>query len=328
MFLFMAHSLEDLLDGLRAAAEPTRLRLLALCAQGELTVSELVQILGQSQPRVSRHLKLLCDAGLLDRLPEGSWVFYRLAEGSRANGLVRQLADMLPGEDAQLVRDRDGLAAVRALRAQRAAAYFDANAASWDRIRSLHVPDREVERHLLALVPTRAEYDLLDIGTGTGRILEVLGARGAKGVGIDQSHEMLRVARANLARAGLANVHVRQGDMYRLAWDAPEFDLVTIHQVLHFADEPAAAIAQAARVLRPSGRLVVVDFAPHALDTLRTQHAHRRLGFADSDMRAWMVAAKLQPLAPVALPGEPLTVCLWAADKPPISDPLQGASSP
>jgi ArsR family transcriptional regulator len=336
----MAHSLNDLLDGLRAAAEPTRLRLLALCAQGELTVSELVQILGQSQPRVSRHLKLLCDAGLLDRLPEGSWVFYRLAEGSRANGLVRQLADMLPGDDMQLVRDRDGLVAVRALRAQRAAAYFDANAASWDRIRSLHVPDREVERQLLALVPPRAEYDLLDIGTGTGRILEVLGARGAKGVGIDQSHEMLRVARANLARAGLANVHVRQGDMYRLVWDAPEFDLVTIHQVLHFADEPAAAIAQAARVLRPGGRLVVVDFAPHALDTLRTQHAHRRLGFADSDMRAWMVAGNLRPLAPVALPGVPLTVCLWAADKPPISDSLpihdslpifdslQGASNP
>ena len=328
MLFSVTHSLNDLLDGLRAAAEPTRLRLLALCAQGELTVSELVQILGQSQPRVSRHLKQLCDAGLLDRLPEGSWAFYRLAEGSRANGLVRQLADMLPHDDAQLQRDRDGLGEVRATRARRAAAYFDANAGGWDRIRSLHVPDREVERQLLALVPQRAEFDLLDIGTGTGRVLEVLGSRGAKGVGIDQSHEMLRVARANLAHAGLANVHVRQGDMYRLAWDAPEFDLVTFHQVLHFADDPAAAIKEAARVLRPGGRLVVVDFAPHALDALRTQHAHRRLGFADADMRAWMLAAKLRVLEPVALPGEQLTVCLWAADKPTDSDTLQGASSP
>jgi len=327
MFLFVAHSLDDLLDGLRAAAEPTRLRLLALCAQGELTVSELVHILGQSQPRVSRHLKLLCDAGLLDRLPEGSWAFYRLAEGSRANGLVRQLADMLPHDDVQLQRDRDGLAAVRATRARHAAAYFDANAGGWDRIRSLHVHDREVERRLLDLVPSRADFDLLDIGTGTGRVLEVLGARGARGVGIDQSHAMLRVARANLAQAGLANVHVRQGDMYRLAWDAPEFDLVTIHQVLHFADDPAAAIKEAARVLRPGGRLVVVDFAPHALDALRTQHAHRRLGFADADMRAWMGAAGLRALEPVALPGEQLTVCLWAADKPTDSDTQQGASS-
>jgi ArsR family transcriptional regulator len=311
----MAHSLNDLLDGLRAAAEPTRLRLLALCAQGELTVSELVQILGQSQPRVSRHLKLLCDAGLLDRLPEGSWVFYRLAEGSRANGLVRQLAGMLPGEDSQLVRDREGLDAVRQVRAARAAAYFDSNAADWDRIRSLHVRDDEVERRLLELLPGAAQFDLLDIGTGTGRMLEVLSAHGAKGVGIDQSAEMLRVARANLAKAGLTQTYVRQGDMYRLPFDEPSFDLVTIHQVLHFADDPAAAIREAARVLRPGGRVVIVDFAPHTLDALRTRHAHRRLGFADGEMRGWLRAAGLDPLQAIELPGEQLTVCLWAADK-------------
>jgi ubiquinone/menaquinone biosynthesis C-methylase UbiE/DNA-binding transcriptional ArsR family regulator len=315
----MSLSLSTLLDALRAAAEPTRLRLLALCAQGELTVSELVQILGQSQPRVSRHLKLLCDAGLLDRLPEGSWVFYRLAAGTHADGsaeaLVRKLADLLPADDAQLQRDRDGLNAVRATRAARAAAYFDANAASWDRIRSLHAHDREVEQRLLDLMPPRAGFDVLDIGTGTGRMLELLGARGARGVGIDQSHEMLRVARANIAKAGLANVYVRQGDMYRLAWDAPEFDVVTIHQVLHFADDPAAAVAEAARVLRPGGRLVIVDFAPHTYDSLRIENAHRRLGFADADMRAWLLAAGLVPVAPVKLPGEALTVCLWAGDK-------------
>jgi len=277
----MSLSLSTVLEALRAAAEPTRLRLLALCAKGELTVSELVQILGQSQPRVSRHLKLLCDAGLL----------------------------------AQLQRDRDGLNAVRATRAARAAAYFDANAASWDRIRSLHAHDREVEQRLLDLMPPRAGFDMLDIGTGTGRMLELLGARGARGVGIDQSHEMLRVARANIAKAGLANVYVRQGDMYRLAWDAPEFDVVTIHQVLHFADDPAAVVAEAARVLRSSGRLVIVDFAPHTYDALRSENAHRRLGFADADMRAWLLAAGLVPVAPVKLPGEALTVCLWAGDK-------------
>ncbi|MBI1243421.1 MAG: metalloregulator ArsR/SmtB family transcription factor [Alphaproteobacteria bacterium] len=313
----MTQTLEDLLEGLRAAAEPTRLRLLALCAQGELTVSELVQILGQSQPRVSRHLKLLCDAGLLDRQPEGSWVFYRLAEGSRANGLVRRLADMLPAEDAQLRRDRDGLVAVRRARAEHAAAYFEANAKGWDRIRSLHVRDAEVERELAALVPAGEGKEILDIGTGTGRILEVLGTRGARGIGVDLSPAMLRVARANLARAGLANIHVRQGDMYRLPWQEPAFDAVTVHQVLHFADDPALAIAEAARVLKPGGRIVIADFAPHELDTLRTDHAHRRLGFADGEVQGWLRAAGLKPAQTVSLPGEKLTVCLWAADKPP-----------
>ena len=312
----MTQTLDDLLDGLRAAAEPTRLRLLALCAQGELTVSELGQILGQSQPRVSRHLKLLCDAGMLARLPEGSWVFYRLAEGSRANGLVRKLADMLPQDDAQLVQDREGLAAVRRARAERASAYFDANAKGWDRIRSLHVRDADVEQQLAALVPVGADKDILDIGTGTGRILELLGARGARGVGIDQSAEMLRIARANLSKANLANVYVRQGDMYRLPWREPSFDAVTIHQVLHFADDPGLVLAEAARVLKPGGRIVIADFAPHELDGLRTEHAHRRLGFADAEVQGWLRAAGLAPAETVALPGEKLTVCLWAADKP------------
>lgn len=314
----MAASLDTVLEGLRAAAEPTRLRLLALCAEGELTVSELVQILGQSQPRVSRHLKLLCDAGLLARLPEGSWVFYRLAEGGgRANGLVRQIADLIPHGDVQLERDRERLAAVRAARAARAAAYFRANAEDWDRIRALHVDDGEVEKRLLALLPPQAiAGELLDIGTGTGHVLEVYGKRGVKGVGVDLSLDMLRVARANLAKAGLADAHVRQADMYRLPFEAGAFAAIVFHQVLHFADDPAAAIAEAARVLAPGGRLIAVDFAPHALDELRARHNHRRLGFADSEMRAWLGAAGLAPAAPLALPGKQLTVCLWAADRP------------
>lgn len=313
----MTATLDTVLEGLRAAAEPTRLRLLALCAEGELTVSELVQILGQSQPRVSRHLKLLCDAGLLARLPEGGWVFYRLAEGGRANGLVRQIADLIPRADALLARDREGLASVRAARAERAAAYFRANAENWDRIRALHVDDAEVEKRLLALLPAdRIAGEILDIGTGTGRVLEVFGKRGVKGVGVDLSLDMLRVARANLARAGLADAHVRQADMYRLPFDAGAFAAVVFHQVLHFADDPAAAIGEAARVLAPGGRLIAVDFAPHELDELRARHAHRRLGFADAEMRGWLRAAGLAPVEPIALPGKPLTVCLWAADRP------------
>lgn len=303
--------MQDLLNGLRAAAEPTRLRLLALCAQGEVTVSELTQILGQSQPRVSRHLKLLCEAGLLERLPEGSWVFYRLA----AAKLARKLLQLLPAEDPILARDLKGLASVRAQRTASAAAYFRANAERWDAIRSLHVDEEEVERRLLALVPPEKVKDLLDIGTGTGRVLELFGQRGVNGVGVDLSREMLAVARANLAQANLRNCYVRQGDMYRLPFPDHSFDAVTIHQVLHFADEPAAAIAEAARVLRPSGRLVIADFAPHRLDHLRDEHAHRRLGFSDPEVSGWIAAAGLTPEPVVHLPGT-LTVSLWAGEKP------------
>ena len=315
-------NMNQLLAGLRAGAETTRLRLLALLAHGEMTVSELTQILGQSQPRVSRHLKLMCDAGLLERLPEGSWVFYRLARANSENGgqqgaaLARKLADLLPYDDPVLARDLQGFFAVREARADAAAAYFRASASHWREIRSLHVDEREVEQALLALLPADRVTDLLDIGTGTGRIVELFGERGVNAVGIDLSREMLAVARANIARPNLRNCYVRQGDMYRLPWPGPSFDAVTVHQVLHFADDPGQAIGEAARVLRAGGRMVIADFAPHDLDHLRKEHAHRRLGFADAEIAAWIAEAGLKPEPVVHLPGGRLTVSLWAADKP------------
>jgi ArsR family transcriptional regulator len=308
--------MEQVLAGLRAVAEPTRLRLLALCAHGDLTVSELTQILGQSQPRVSRHLKLLCDAGLLERLPEGSWVFYRLRRDGSAGAMARQVLSMLPMDDNGFARDRDRLAAVRRARAEAASRYFRENAARWGEIRSLHVDDGEVERRLIELIPPADVRSLLDIGTGTGRILELFGSRGVSGVGIDLSREMLQIARANLDRAGLKDCYVRQGDMYQLPWPDPTFDAVTIHQVLHFADEPAEAIAEAARVLRPGGRMAIADFAPHDLDYLRSEHAHRRLGFSDEEVAQWIAAAGLVPGPVIHLPGKKLTVSLWPAERP------------
>lgn len=308
--------MNQLLEALRAVAEPSRLRLLALCAEGEFTVSELVQIIGQSQPRVSRHLKQLSDAGLLERLPEGSWVFYRLARESAGGRLARDIVALLPPDDTALGQDRERLAVVRRARAAAAQSYFRANAARWDQIRSLQVDDHHVEAQLLALLPAAGVSNLLDVGTGTGRVLELYGAQGVEGVGIDLSHDMLSVARANLAREGLSNVYVRQGDMYRLPWSGPAFDAVTFHQVLHFADEPAAAITEAGRVLRPGGRLVIVDFAPHEVELLRREHAHRRLGFADGEVRGWLAEAGLRPRDTVKLSGNPLTVAMWSAVRP------------
>jgi ubiquinone/menaquinone biosynthesis C-methylase UbiE/predicted transcriptional regulator len=315
-------SIDDLLAALRAVAEPTRLRLLILCSRGELTVSELAQILGQSQPRVSRHLKLMCEAGLLDRFREGSWVFYRISAASTASPLARHLVAACGDRDPAIALDLQRLAAIKRQRAERAATYFSENAPNWDSIRSLYVDEREVEAALIEIVVAAAPRDLLDIGTGTGRILEILAPRVGQALGIDQSREMLAVARVNLERAGSANGMVRLGDMYQLPLPDASFDAVVIHQVLHYADRPAAAIAEAARVLRPKGVLVVVDFAPHLLEYLRVEHAHHRLGFSDDEVADWCRAAGLESAAPRHLSGDPLTVAIWTAyrDAAPLLD--------
>ena len=306
-------SMDELLSALRAAAESTRLRLLVLCARGELTVSELAQILGQSQPRVSRHLKLLCDAGLLDRFREGSWVFYRLSSGTAASALVQHLVAACGEVDRTIALDLQRLAMIKRQRAELAAAYFRENAARWHHIRSLYVDEREVEAALTEILAAASFHDLLDIGTGTGRMLEILGPYVGHALGIDQSREMLAVARVNLERAGLANGTVRLGDMYQLPLPDACFDAIVVHQVLHYAERPADAIAEAARVLRPEGVLIVVDFAPHTLEFLREEQAHRRLGFADGEVADWCRAAGLEPAPARHLPGDPLTVAIWTA---------------
>ncbi len=307
---------EALLIGLRAAGEPTRLRLLALCARGELTVTELTHILGQSQPRVSRHLKLLCDAGLLDRFREGTWAFYRLAEGTDGGHLSRTLSEMISGDDPDLARDLERLADVKRGRHESAEAYFRTNASQWDEIRSLYVPEKDVEAKLLQVFDGMDITDFLDIGTGTGRMLELFAGRVGRGLGIDQSREMLAIARSNLDDVGLGNCQVRHGDMYNLPIAAESVDAVTIHQVLRYADDPQTAIREAARVLRPGGRVAVVDFAPHNVEALRDQHAHRRLGFTHMEVAGWLESAGLNPGDTIDLAGDPLTVTIWPAAAP------------
>ena len=304
---------------LKAAGEATRLRILALLAEAELTVSELTDILRQSQPRLSRHLRLLAEAGLVERFREGSWAFFRLAERGGGADIARTLIGRLDATDPTIVRDRERLTAVRATRAAAAQNYFRRHAAEWDRIRKLHVADAAVEDAIRAALADRPIRALLDLGTGTGRMLELFAGDIERGLGLDLSLDMLALARARLDRAGLKHCSVRQGDIYDLALPRNSFDVVIIHQVLHFLDDSAHALREAARVLRPGGRLLVVDFAPHDLEFLREEHAHRRLGFAVETMTQWLEGAGLDVLRQETLPPGPegkIAVSLWLARDP------------
>lgn len=306
--------MDELLSLLRAAAESTRLRLLWLLAQGELNVSEITHILGQSQPRVSRHLKVMCEAGLLERHKEGSWVVFRIASEGQSGHWAAALAGLIPEGDAVLAQDRVRLSEVRRARAERASAYFRANARDWDKLRQLHVREEEVEAALRRLAGA-GHFDLLvDLGTGTGRMLELLAPQATRAVGVDSSHEMLAIARSRLE--GLPQAQVRHGDIHSLPLNAGSADLVVLHQVLHFLDDPAAALSEAARVLRPGGRLLIADFAPHGREELRDDHAHRRLGISPEHMagyleRAGLAAVTREDLPPPADGG--LTVSVWLA---------------
>jgi ubiquinone/menaquinone biosynthesis C-methylase UbiE len=312
-------SFSGLTATLKAAGEATRLRILALLAEAELTVSDLTAILRQSQPRLSRHLRLLAEAHLVERFREGSWAFFRLGERGGAADLARLMIGRLNADDPIVVRDRERLAAVRAARAAAAQNYFRRHATEWDRIRRLHVPDTAVEEAIRAALADKAVRSLLDLGTGTGRMLELFGNDIERGLGLDLSLDMLALARARLDRAGLRHCSVRQGDIYDLSLPRDSFDVVIIHQVLHFLDDSARAIAEAARVLRPGGRLLVIDFAPHDLEFLREEHAHRRLGFTTQTVAQWLEAAGLEILRQQTLPPGPdgkIAVSLWLARDP------------
>ena len=304
-----------LADRFQALADPTRLRILALLRRMELSVGELAQVLGQSQPRVSRHLKILAEAGALERRKEGSWVFLTLADAQRVEPLF---ALMDAWADAQSRAEFDADAArtdaIRGERAQAANRYFAGHAEVWDQIRSLHVAESQVERAIDSALGKRPLGRLVDIGTGTGRMIELFAPRASQAIGIDRSSEMLRLARVKLEAAGIQS-SLRQGDMYALPLDDGSANTIVIHQVLHYAHSPAAAIAEAARVLAPGGVLLVVDFAAHDREELRTTDAHIRLGFEDEVMAGWFGAAGLEVDHVQHLEGGELTVTLWRGVK-------------
>lgn len=316
--------IDELLGMLRAAGDATRLRLLLLLSRAELTVSEITDIIGQSQPRVSRHLKVLCDAKLLDRIKEGTWVFYRRSDHPDANELASLFNQMVtPDSDVVLRGDYARLAQIRDDRARQAATWFAANAAQWEKIRALHVPETEVEAAIVRVLRGIAMDQVLDAGTGTARILELLAPYIRRGVGIDSSPEMLTIARDRLTRAGIANCQVRRGDVYRLPFgdgtSREGFDAVVFHQVLHFLDDPLAAIREAARVMRPGGHLLIADFAPHELEFLRSEYAHRRLGFSNNEVEGWFRAAGLKAVANESFAPPPgtdtLSVVIWLGER-------------
>jgi ubiquinone/menaquinone biosynthesis C-methylase UbiE/DNA-binding HxlR family transcriptional regulator len=314
-----AETLEEVLEGLKAVADSSRLRLLFALSHGELNVTELTQILDQSQPRVSQHLKLLLDAGLVTRHKEGNWVLWRLREEGMGGVLARALIAMLPGYDGMLTLDVSRLDNIRKQRADKAALFFAQNAPQWETLRALHVREDEVEDRMLHLVDGKRFRSLVDLGTGTGRVLELFAGQATQVIGLDLSREMLSLARANLNARGIRHAQIRLANLYALPLAAASADFVTIHQVLHYLDDPLAALTEARRILSNDGQLMIVDFAPHDLEELRERQAHRRLGISAEQMSAWLERAGFTVSRHVVLPppwlknGKGLTVSIWLA---------------
>src|SRR6056297_1482280 len=299
--------MNSILDAFKAIADPSRLRLLALCARGELTVTELTEVVGQSQPRVSRHLKVLCAAGLLDRFREQNWVYYRLPLGGSGAQLARNLVRLLPGDDPALRLDRERLERIFARRAAQVRRSAPGDA----------VPTPAgVDARITDLMAGEALGELLDIGTGTGRMLRLLGVSADMAVGIDISREMLVLARSNLHAAGLDHLSVRQGNMYQLRFADESFDTVTIDQVLYQADQPADVLREAARVLRPGGRLLLVEFLTGADAVEEAAAAPGALSITRSRLASWCADAGLQPEVAEQLTARPWPLIVSVARRP------------
>ncbi|MBB3034885.1 ArsR/SmtB family transcription factor [Alteriqipengyuania lutimaris] len=306
---------------LRSLGDNTRLRIMRLLGTMELAVGELSQVLQQSQPRVSRHASILCDAGLAVRRREGSWIYLRAASenagGSPLSAAIARFLSTAEREDeefaAQCEEDRRQLAAIREAREGKAAEWFEEHAGEWDDLRRRHSPDDQVEAALRKALAGEPLGEMLDIGTGTGRMAELFGEDASRIVALDKSLEMLRVARAKLQHLPAEQIELVQGDFLSLPFEAARFDTVLLHQVLHYATDPMIALREAARVLRTGGRIAIVDFAAHNHEELRERFQHTRLGFEDDQLAGALEQSGFETAPPVALEGETLVVKIWVA---------------
>ncbi|MDX3908478.1 MAG: metalloregulator ArsR/SmtB family transcription factor [Sphingobium sp.] len=302
-----------LIDLFHALGDTTRLRIMHLLRAMELAVGEIAQVVGQSQPRVSRHIRILVEAGLVEKRKEGNWVFLALSRDASLSPLFA-LFDSVETSDSEALwqaADLARLAAVRNDRARAADEYFAEHAEEWDAIRSLHVSEREVEAAMYSALGEAPVGHLLDIGTGTGRMIELFGPDAQLVTAIDRSPEMLRLARAKLPGDAADKYRLLIGDFNALPVGDAAADTVILHQVLHYAQAPETVIAEAARVLTHEGRLLIADFAPHEREDLRIRDQHARLGFSSAQMQGWFAAAGLDLISEDTLPGGELTVKIW-----------------
>jgi ubiquinone/menaquinone biosynthesis C-methylase UbiE/DNA-binding transcriptional ArsR family regulator len=302
--------MERMQDIFAALADPTRARILLLVRDLQLSVGELADILDQSQPRVSRHVRILAEAGLVRRHKEGAWVFVGAGE-RRILDPVHALVEAIAAGTDPIAVERGRLAQVRSERQQRIDQWFAANAGEWDLLRQLGGERASVEAALVSAAARPSVGRLLDIGTGTGRILELLASAADTATGIDRSPEMLRMARGKLAAAGNQQADLLQADMRALPFADASFDTVTLHHVLHFADDPQAVVAEAARVVAPGGKLILADYAPHQREELRSRYQHSRLGFDEATLAGFLSKAGLSASLLSAHPGPELSVILW-----------------
>ena len=310
--------MDELLNIMRALADPTRLRIVLLIRRLELAVGEVVHILGQSQPRVSRHIRILDEARIAERRKEGSWVFLRPGPILTSGNLEPLFASADKSEGRIVQRDLAKLDLVRGSRADMAADYFAAHAGEWDSLRSLHVAESEVEEAITRILHTGPLGAVLDIGTGTGRMIELFAPEADRFVALDNNIEMLRLARAKLAAMNTissSKVEIMLGDFNALPLANDSFDTILFHQVLHYAQHPERVISEAARVLAPGGRLMIVDFAAHDHEELRTIHAHARLGFTDQAIEQAFAANAIYMAHQVVLDAGPLAVKIWMGQK-------------
>jgi ArsR family transcriptional regulator len=302
--------MEHMQDIFAALADPTRARILLLVRDLQLSVGELADILDQSQPRVSRHVRILAEAGLVRRHKEGAWVFVGGGD-RRILDPVHVLIEAVAGGADPIAIERGRLAQVRADRQSRIDQWFESNAGEWDLLRQLGGEGSTVEAALVAAAARPIVGRLLDIGTGTGRVLELLAGAADVATGVDRSPEMLRLARGKLAAAGNQKADLLQADMRALPFADASFDTVTMHHVLHFADDPQAVVSEAARVVAPGGKLILADYAPHQREELRTRYQHSRLGFDAATIADMIARAGLSAKQLSAHPGPELSVMLW-----------------